>query len=76
MPQILPTSDPAGAQIAALRQNVCEGHLPADEQLRDLWRVAGGTLERVLQDPRVTDRAATMPEEFLLLLLRTLFAQS
>lgn len=66
--EILPTNDPAGAQIAALRAFARGGHIPTDEELRELWRVAGGT-------PPHPDWCA-MKEKFLLPLLRTLLVQS
>lgn len=64
---ILPTSDPAGARIAALRGAARNGNLPSDDELRELWRTAGGT-----EVPNADVLA--MDAEFLLPLLRTMIA--
>lgn len=70
---VLPSSDPAGALVIALRQYVLDGTLPTDEELRDLWRVAGGGIHTASAERH--DPEARMPEEFLLPLLRTMLAQ-
>jgi hypothetical protein len=72
--ETLPTADPAGARIAALRQDVRSGNLPTDEELRELWRVAGGGF--YVASAERNDCEARMPEEFLLPLLRTMLTQT
>lgn len=67
--EILPRSDPAGAKIFTMRNDVRNGNMPTDEELRDLWRTAGGTLDA----PTFVDGVATMRIDLLFPMLRTMF---
>jgi hypothetical protein len=68
--EILPTSDPAGARIAALRQAYVAGNAPTDEDLLDLWHVAGGV--RGNGGVNIPTGMLAMQEDLLLPMLRTM----
>lgn len=68
--EILPTSDPAGARIFSLRLAYLNGNAPTDEDLRDLWTIAGGVTGNA--GVNVPAGMLAMQEDLLLPLLRTL----